>query len=48
MNAIAREAIKAGALGFATSRLFIHRTRDGDPIPSYEAAETELRRSPMR
>jgi N-acyl-D-aspartate/D-glutamate deacylase len=42
MHSIASEAIKAGALGFATSRLFIHRTRDGDPIPSYEAAETEL------
>jgi N-acyl-D-aspartate/D-glutamate deacylase len=42
MQAIAVEAIEAGALGFATSRLFIHRTRDGDPIPSYEAAESEL------
>jgi N-acyl-D-amino-acid deacylase len=42
MRAITVEAIKAGALGFATSRLFIHRTRDGDNIPSFKAAEAEL------
>jgi N-acyl-D-aspartate/D-glutamate deacylase len=42
MTAIATDAMRAGALGFATSRLFIHRTRDGAPIPSYEAAEAEL------
>ncbi|HLG87088.1 MAG TPA: amidohydrolase family protein [Alphaproteobacteria bacterium] len=42
MKALSREAMEAGALGFATSRLFIHRTRDGDSIPSYDASETEL------
>lgn len=42
MRAIAGEAIAAGALGFATSRLFIHRTHDGNFIPSYQAAEAEL------
>ena len=31
-----------GALGFATSRLVIHKTGQGDPIPTWQAAETEL------
>jgi N-acyl-D-aspartate/D-glutamate deacylase len=43
MRALAGEAMDAGALGFSTSRQFIHRTRDGAPIPSYDASETELR-----
>jgi len=42
MRQLAVEAIDAGALGFSTSRLFIHRTHDGAPIPSYEASEAEL------
>ncbi len=42
MRCIAGEAIDAGALGFATSRLPIHRTRHGAPIPSFDAAESEL------
>jgi len=42
MQALVREALAQGALGFATSRIFIHRTRTGDHIPSYEAAEEEL------
>jgi N-acyl-D-aspartate/D-glutamate deacylase len=42
MQAIVREAIGAGALGFATSRLIIHKTGQGDPIPTFMAAETEL------
>jgi len=42
MQAIVREAIDAGALGFATSRLVIHKTGQGDPIPTFMAAETEL------
>jgi N-acyl-D-amino-acid deacylase len=42
MQAIVREAIDAGALGFATSRLIIHKTGQGDPIPTFMAAETEL------
>jgi N-acyl-D-aspartate/D-glutamate deacylase len=36
------ESLEAGALGFATSRLFIHRTGKGEHIPSYDAAENEL------
>jgi len=42
MQALVREAIGAGALGFATSRLVIHKTGRGDPIPTYQAAEAEL------
>jgi len=42
MQAIVREAIGAGALGFATSRLIIHKTGQGDPIPTWQAAESEL------
>ena len=42
MQAVVREAIGVGALGFATSRLVIHKTGQGNPIPTWEAAETEL------
>ncbi len=42
MQAIVREAIDVGALGFATSRLVIHKTGHGDPIPTWQAAESEL------
>ncbi|MDB5396050.1 MAG: amidohydrolase [Rhodospirillales bacterium] len=42
MRGLAREAIEAGAMGFATSRLHIHRTADGAAIPSFATAETEL------
>lgn len=43
MRALAKEAVEAGAIGFASSRLGIHRTADGDNIPSYEAPLSELR-----
>jgi len=42
MRDLAREAVEAGALGFATSRLHIHRTADGDAIPTYASSEAEL------
>ena len=42
MRALAKEAIEAGALGFATSRFTIHKTESGSPIPSYEAAREEI------
>ncbi len=42
MRELAREAMKAGALGFATSRLSIHKTADGESIPTFEADVAEL------
>jgi N-acyl-D-amino-acid deacylase len=42
MQGVVREAMDAGALGFATSRLVIHKTGQGDPIPTWQAAESEL------
>jgi N-acyl-D-aspartate/D-glutamate deacylase len=42
MQAVVREAIGVGALGFATSRLVIHKTGQGDPIPTWQSAESEL------
>jgi N-acyl-D-aspartate/D-glutamate deacylase len=43
MQAVVKEAIGVGALGFATSRLVIHKTGQGNPIPTWQAAETELK-----
>jgi N-acyl-D-aspartate/D-glutamate deacylase len=42
MRALATEAIAHGALGFASSRLTIHKTSGGLPIPSYDAAREEI------
>lgn len=42
MNALTREAIEAGALGVASSRMMYHRTKAGEQIPSYQAADAEL------
>ncbi|MGO9929176.1 MAG: N-acyl-D-amino-acid deacylase family protein [Mycobacterium sp.] len=42
MRALATEAIEVGALGFASSRLTIHKTESGSPIPSYDAAREEI------
>jgi N-acyl-D-aspartate/D-glutamate deacylase len=42
MRTLARQAIEAGAVGFASSRQFIHRTKAGEQIPSFDAADTEL------
>lgn len=43
MKALIVNGMEAGAIGFATSRQFIHRTCDGEMIPSFDAAEEELR-----
>lgn len=42
MTALAVEAVKAGALGFSTSRTILHRSSDGHPTPTLGAAEGEL------
>ena len=42
MAVLARSAIKAGAVGFSTSRTVVHRRGDGQHIPSYQAEEAEL------
>lgn len=42
MARLAAEGIRAGALGFSTSRAMFHRTLDGIHIPTYGAPEIEL------
>jgi N-acyl-D-amino-acid deacylase len=42
MQALIRDAVAAGALGFATSRTAVDRRNDGDYIPSFDAGEPEL------
>lgn len=41
MRRLAAEAVRAGALGFASSQLTIHKSESGQPIPSYGAAQAE-------
>ena len=42
MADLVAEAIRAGALGFSTSRTLSHRAIDGEPVPGTYAAEEEL------
>jgi N-acyl-D-aspartate/D-glutamate deacylase len=42
MARLAAEGIQAGALGFSTSRTLNHKTVDGQPTPTLDAAEDEL------
>jgi N-acyl-D-amino-acid deacylase len=42
MARIVEEGIRAGALGFSTSRTMLHRARDGEPVPGTFAGRDEL------
>src|SRR5664279_5459453 len=42
MATLARDAVRAGALGFSTSRTLNHRTSTGDYTPTLKAREDEL------
>ena len=42
MRRLTEAAMRAGAIGFTTSRTLNHRTVKGDPTPSLRAAEDEL------
>ncbi len=42
MRRITADAMRAGALGFSTSRTLNHKTIKGDPTPSLRATEAEL------
>lgn len=42
MRTLTAEAMRAGAIGFSTSRTLNHRTIKGDPTPSLRATEDEL------
>ena len=42
MRRLTREALEAGAVGFATGRSDVHKTADGDWTPASEATRAEL------
>ena len=42
MKRLVTEAIRAGAIGFSSSRTLNHKARDGEPVPGTFAAEDEL------
>ena len=43
MAQITKEAIEAGALGFSTSRTYLHRDKFGEYVPGTEATAKEMR-----
>jgi N-acyl-D-aspartate/D-glutamate deacylase len=42
MGALVTEALRAGALGFSSSRTILHRAKDGELVPGTTAGEDEL------
>ena len=42
MAELTRDAMRAGALGFSSSRTLFHRSKTGDTIPTLDAGEEEL------
>jgi N-acyl-D-aspartate/D-glutamate deacylase len=42
MAELAREAVRAGAIGVGTSRILFHRSSKGETIPTLTAGEAEL------
>src|SRR5580765_4721707 len=42
MSAIVEEGVRAGALGFSTSRTLLHRSIDGEVVPGTTATKEEL------
>ena len=42
MAALVRDALRAGALGFSTSRTILHRAKDGELVPGTTADREEL------
>ncbi|BDX34546.1 amidohydrolase [Mycobacterium antarcticum] len=42
MRKLAAEAVQVGALGFASSRLTLHKSESGQPIPSFDAGHAEI------
>ena len=42
MRRLTREALEAGAMGFTTSRTYVHRTRSGETIGTYRASAEEV------
>jgi len=42
MAAIVTEAVEAGALGFSSSRVMLHRALDGEPVPGTFAGADEM------
>jgi N-acyl-D-aspartate/D-glutamate deacylase len=42
MAALVREGLRAGALGFSTSRTILHRAKDGELVPGTTAEDAEV------
>ena len=42
LRTLAAEAVEVGALGFASSRLTLHKSESGQPIPSFNAGRDEV------